>query len=361
MPGTPGIHITLPLDLFRVRRRYEDMTDEEKSTIEDKYEEMEAYSVFTDPSGIALAQLGVYDGPVMKFKIPKEDHQVLFTLDTTDISSATSATYDFDTSDNDVPAYHIQLLITYIIDTYPHIKDLYVRETYQGPDGIDRLARSIARNGETYIHQMFNVIVADISESELQAHEDTCMSYISEERKASMPWPVFLEKYPMLADHAVVCEPIYVASRRIIDFVREVEDTLPVGVINEFVASLVEKEIGFVPRLHKHIIGDWLWRDDDDDDDEDEESDREPHCCACEGCFDDPSGCSAGFVCMDSSSHKSESSASGSSRSSPVHDNREEESPQSPETIRSLSEIGVASDIMTGLNLGDEPLSTDQS
>ena len=253
-------------------------------------------------------------------------------LNAADLSDCTEGTFDLGQADDEINIESIEYIVEFLRKKAPGVQTIYFKDSQPDISGVDRIVLSLAMNGETYINRIFSVIPIDVGD--FGAYEDICIDYISEERKMSLPWGQFLTKYGMLGEYASMCEPIYVSSRRLIDFVRSMDDMLPRDVFAEFVNAIVEKEIGPVPRVYKYNIDDELNRE------YLEAMNEMPHCCACEGCDEKPEGCSAGYIKWKrvGDDHESHSCSDG--------DSKGDESSEEP--ISSLTEIGVMSDIDYG-------------
>jgi hypothetical protein len=183
--------------------------------------------------------------------------------------------------------------VEYIRKKIPSVQHIIFKDVMEKPDN---LMRSIALNGQSYLEMFFNVrLHKGDPASSLMAHEEYeefSEKYVSEAYKMEYSWNAFITRYSLISEYESALSRVYASSRRMVDFMRTTEEILPTELFYEFCKEVVAKEYGNVSRSWLYNIHHPLVVE--------QTTASSPHCCACEGCFDNPKGCPEGYRCITS-------------------------------------------------------------
>jgi hypothetical protein len=291
-------HISLYLPL-KISRPYESLTAKEKLTAHEDYRE--THLIRCRQRKGEPVTIKFYAGTPIKDVQNNNGDDIPFQInlvgDANERENCTKFTLDV-VSDEQLYEDWLVECIEYIEKKLPSVKYIIFNDVMEDEDN---LMRSIALNGQSYLEMFFNVMLHCPGEGYLthEQYEDKSMYYVSEEFKMEYSWSIFLTRYPLIAEYEPALAAAYRSSKRIVDFMRQAEDILPTELFYELCKEVVAKEYGKVSRSWvydmKHVFL------------ADKSSEGTPHCCACEGCFDNPKGCPAGFKSMSCFSSDSES------------------------------------------------------
>lgn len=239
------LHISLSLDSL-LRRKYEDLTEEEKNDMS-HFRCMQLIRLVTPEDLSQNTTLYFIEAPASKEEPDLSASQIVIKFNSRDISNCTEG-YINVTKEEHLDDEWLNACIEYIEKKLPQVTRILLVDNYIEDDK-DYMIRSIALNGQS-VYQMYYQLEYLDEEGYLpyEEYEEIAYDYVTPERKATMTWLQFLEKYEMLAEHIDICKPIFEESPRMVDFMRKMEDVLPQDVFYKLVHAVVEKEIGKVPR-----------------------------------------------------------------------------------------------------------------
>lgn len=282
----------LPLKFGRI---YESLTAKEKLTVHEDYDEMHLIRCYYDGKG--PVKLKFYSG-----KPIKDDEKETIPFQITMIGNANTreacTEFRLNIDDDEVLCEEwLMECVEYIRKKIPTIERIIFSDVMEEPDN---LMRSIALNGQSYIEMFFNVRLhkcdasSQITSSMMthEEYEEISEKYVSESFKMEYSWNMFIARYPLISEYESALSRAYASSRRMVDFMRTTEEILPKELFYELCKEVVAKEYGNVSRswlydIHQPLVVE-------------QTTASSPHCCACEGCFDNPKGCPAGYRCISS-------------------------------------------------------------